>query len=142
MKIQKIGLVLALGASLAACGTTTPAPSAVQEAGTLSTLATSNAVCFYENTNYQGKSYCVQLPAAGSTTSVAYVGDELNDKFSSLKIQSGRNLTVTASWDSNFGGGYKQFYSSVPDLEATPGFSWGAGVVRINDAISSFTVGR
>ena len=146
MKIHQTALTLVFGLSLAACGATTPAPTAAQDtaqAGKLTALtspAANNAVCFYTDANYQGKSYCVALPASGGKTQVAYVGDEFNDTFSSLKLK--RGLTVTVNWDSNFGGGAKQFYADVPDLEATPGFSWGSGIVRLNDAISSFSVGR
>jgi Peptidase inhibitor family I36 len=77
-------------------------------------------VCFYEHDHYRGERYCAPVGAA-----VPWVGDRLNDKFSSLQMP--RGVVVTVCRDRNFGSTCTSFRNDVDFFP--PGW---------NDTISSF----
>lgn len=78
-------------------------------------------VCFYENVNYGGASFCSDVDSS-------WVGTAWNDRASSVKVVSGYQAQLFR--DVNYGGGTVTVSGNVPDLSAQ-GF---------NDAVSSFKV--
>ncbi|WP_420594558.1 peptidase inhibitor family I36 protein [Deinococcus sp.] len=145
MKIHQTVLTLGFGLSLAACGASTPAPITAQDSAnsghiSAAALTTGDAVCFYTDANYKGKSLCVAAPSNGQTrVTVPYVGNEFNDKISSLKIKNG--LAVRLSDDANFCGTSIVNRGDNSDLSAG-GFSWFNGANNgLNDKVSSVVVG-
>lgn len=78
-------------------------------------------VCFYEHDNYRGRRYCAPVGAA-----VPWVGQNDNDKFSSLQVP--RGVTVTVCRDRDFQGPCKSYRGDV-DFFRKDGW---------NDTISSF----
>ncbi len=88
-----------------------------------------NSVCFYEDVNYQGKETCYEWKANSLNEDLfkEYVGNDLNDTFSSIKIASGMRAVVYP--DSNFQGTKAKYFTSMPSLGSN------------NDKISSLYVG-
>lgn len=78
-------------------------------------------VCFYENTNYGGASFC-------SDADSSWVGSAWNDRASSMKVVAGYQAQLFR--DINYGGGSVTVSGNVPDL----------GAQGFNDAVSSFKV--
>lgn len=78
-------------------------------------------VCFYENANYGGASFC-------SDADSSWVGSAWNDRASSMKVVAGYQAQLFR--DVNYGGGSVTVSGNVPDL----------GAQGFNDAVSSFKV--
>lgn len=78
-------------------------------------------VCFYENVNYGGASFCSDVDSS-------WVGTAWNDRASSVKVVSGYQAQLFR--DVNYGGGTVTVSGNVPDL----------GAQGFNDAVSSFKV--
>ncbi|SEL89473.1 Beta/Gamma crystallin [Roseateles sp. YR242] len=91
-------------------GTATPPP------------ATSGAVCFYENANYLGASFCADADSS-------WVGSAWNDRISSVKIRSGTSLQLFD--DINYGGRTITLTADAPNLGNNSSF---------NDLVSSFRI--
>lgn len=53
--------------------------------------STANEICFYENTYYQGKESCY------TQGNINYIGDEINDTFSSIKVPKGMKVEAFES---------------------------------------------
>lgn len=87
-----------------------------------STPAPTGAVCFYENADYQGASFC-------SDSSSAYVGATWNDRISSVKVRAGQKVTLFEH--ANQGGRSLVLTADTANL-VSQGF---------NDLMSSFTLG-
>lgn len=81
----------------------------------------SGRVCFYENANYGGASFC-------SDADSSWVGSAWNDRASSMKVVAGYQAQLFR--DVNYGGGSVTVSGNVPDL----------GAQGFNDAVSSFKV--
>jgi hypothetical protein len=77
--------------------------------------------CFYQHANFQGAESCYT-----GTVRIPFVGNNLNDQFSSLKV--GKKVTATIFRDSNYNGDSKLYESNISFLN------------NFNDEISSFTV--
>lgn len=78
-------------------------------------------VCFYENPNYGGASFCSDVDSS-------WVGTAWNDRASSMRVVSGYQAQLFR--DINYGGGSVTVSGNVPDL----------GAQGFNDAVSSFKV--
>ena len=78
-------------------------------------------VCFYENANYGGASFCSDVDSS-------WVGSAWNDRASSMKVVAGYQAQLFR--DVNYGGGSVTVSGNVPDL----------GAQGFNDAVSSFKV--
>lgn len=78
-------------------------------------------VCFYENINYGGASFCADADSS-------WVGSAWNDRVSSVKVVAGYQAQLFR--DINHGGGSVTVSGNVPDL----------GAQGFNDAMSSFKV--
>jgi hypothetical protein len=78
-------------------------------------------VCFYENINYGGASFC-------SDADSSWVGSAWNDRASSVKVVAGYQAQLFR--DINYGGGSATVSGNVPDL----------GAQGFNDVVSSFKV--
>ena len=89
-------------------GTTPPTPSGV--------------VCFFEHSNYQGASFCAD-------SSSSWVGNEWNDRISSVKVQSGYQVQLFD--DVNYGGTARNFAADTPTFPAD-----------FNDKVSSFKIAK
>ena len=66
-------------------------------------------VCFYENVNYGGASFCSDVDSS-------WVGTAWNDRASSVKVVSGYQAQLFR--DVNYGGGTVTVSGNVPDLSA------------------------
>ena len=101
---------LLLAFFLAACGqqATTPADPTEREA-TVSAQALPNGalVCFYEDINYQGASFCASQKSG-------WVGGAWNDRISSFRLAGGYNILLYR--DINYGGGALGVDSSIINL--------------------------
>ena len=84
-----------------------------------------NEVCWYQHAYIQGDRYCYSYP---NSSSVPWVGDGNNDKWSSVEI--GRNVVVQAFSNQQFGGTQWYFTSDSYNFEDN----------LSNDAISSFRI--
>ena len=93
----------------------TPAPDPTPEP------PASGAVCFYEDNNYGGASFCAEADSP-------WVGRAWNDRVSSLKVQEG--YAVELFVDVNYGGAAKTFSADTPALGS------------FNDQPSSFRISR
>jgi len=78
-------------------------------------------VCFYENINYGGASFCADADSS-------WIGSAWNDRASSMKVVAGYQAQLFR--DINYGGGSVTVSGNVPDL----------GAQGFNDAVSSFKV--
>ena len=92
------------------CGGTTPQPP-----------TSSGTICFFENSNYGGASFCADA-------SSGWVGSAWNDRISSVKVKSGYQVQLFG--DANYGGVTKTLTADTPSL---PDF---------NDQASSFKVSK
>ena len=96
-------LATVLGAFLAACSTAPePAELAVQ-----ATLPGAAAVCFYDDSDYQGRAFC-------SSGSDAWVGSERNDLVSSVRVADGFRAELFQHKD--FGGEVLELTGDTPIL--------------------------
>lgn len=102
---------------LAACGLAAlallPEPAAAQNRG--------RAACFFEHADFAGRRMCI-----GPGQRVPYVGEALNDRFSSVSVPAG--MRVVMCEDINFGGRCLELDESVRDFRALD---------RWNDRVSS-----
>jgi hypothetical protein len=80
------------------------------------------AVCFYENPDFQGASFC-------SDASSAYVGANWNDRISSVKLRAGQKVTLYEH--ANQGGRSLVLTADAANL----------GAQGFNDLMSSFNLG-
>jgi uncharacterized protein with FMN-binding domain len=78
--------------------------------------------CFYQHANFQGAETCY----TGTTVRIPFVGNDLNDQFSSVKV--GQKVTVTIFRDGNYNGGSEVYESNISFLN------------DFNDEISSLTL--
>ena len=106
-------IILVLGGLLLAACNTAPTP------GTLETQAVGE-VCFYEHSNYQGRSFC-------ASDSNAWVGNRDNDIVSSVRVES--SAEVTLFQDINFGGRSLELTQDTPMVP-----------LAFNDLASSFKI--
>ena len=90
-------------------------------AGGGSTAAASGSICFYQDVNYGGDSFCADA-------SSKWIGTVWNDRVSSVKIASGYTVTLYA--DINDGGRSLDLSGDTPNLVLS----------HFNDLLSSFTV--
>ena len=81
----------------------------------------SGVACFFENSNYQGASFCADA-------SSSWVGSAWNDRISSVKVRSG--YQVQLYWDGEYRGQSKTLTADTPSL---PDF---------NDQTSSFKISQ
>ncbi|RQP22156.1 hypothetical protein DZC73_24460 [Albitalea terrae] len=79
-------------------------------------------ICFYENANYGGASFCADA-------SSSWVGSTWNDRVSSVKVTSG--YAVDLYNDINYGGSTVRLTADTPNLVS----------LNFNDIMSSFKVG-
>lgn len=77
-------------------------PSAVRAQG-------GPSACFYEHTDYQGRAYCIRVGER-----VGFIGNRANDKFSSVRIPRGAEVTMCEH--SNFRGRCHRLHRSEPNF--------------------------